>query len=140
MARKCILCGTEYDYCPSCPKDKSKAPWHKLYHSENCRNIFNALNDFNFKLISKDEAKERLSSCDLSIELNDHYRGEISEIMAEPEVIKVEVEVEPEIHNIYVDAEVVEVEVKPVTKRKSKHQPKVKEEVIEDLGGVVITE
>lgn len=82
--RKCILCGKEYEYCPSCPKDKDKALWHKLYHSENCRNIFNTLNDFNFNLIDKTQAQERLSACDLSVELNDHYRNEINAIMEKP--------------------------------------------------------
>lgn len=80
--RKCVLCGKEYEYCPSCPKDKSKALWHKLYDSENCRNIFTALNDYSFKLVTKEEAKELLSKCDLTLELNDHYRGEIDEIMS----------------------------------------------------------
>ena len=82
--RKCVLCGKEYSYCGSgCRGDASKPTWMKLYHSENCRNIFNTLNDFNFKLITKAEAKERLSVCDLTIELNDHYRGEINDIMVE---------------------------------------------------------
>ena len=88
MARKCVLCGKEYEYCPSCPKDKDKALWHKLYDNENCRNIFEALNNYNFKLATKEETKMILSRCDLTVELNDHYRGEINAIMAEPKKTK----------------------------------------------------
>ena len=94
--RKCVLCGKEYEYCPSCPKDARKPLWHKLYHSENCRNIFEALNNYNFKLATKEETKEVLSKCDLTIELNDHYRGEVNEIMTELEEIVVEPEVKAE--------------------------------------------
>ena len=84
MARKCILCGKEYSYCKSCAKDAKKELWHTLYDVENCRNISQALTDYNFKRIDKNTARELLSMCDLSIELNDHYRGEINEIMSKP--------------------------------------------------------
>lgn len=84
MARKCILCAKEYTYCKSCPKDAKKESWHALYDTENCRNISKALTDYNFKLISRDEARVLLSECDLTIKLNDHYRNKINEIMAKP--------------------------------------------------------
>lgn len=84
MARKCILCGSEYSYCKSCAKDSKKATWHTLYDTENCKNISKALTDYNFKKITKEEAKDMLSQCDLTIKLNDHYRSEIETIMAKP--------------------------------------------------------
>ena len=84
MARKCILCGNEYKYCKSCQKDAKKEPWHVLYDNENCKNISKALTDYNFKTITKDEARNLLSKCDLSIELDSHYRNEINAIMAKP--------------------------------------------------------
>lgn len=114
--RKCILCGKEYEYCPTCPKDKDKAPWHKLYHSENCRNIFNALNDYNFKLVTKSEAKTRLSACDLTIDLNDHYRGEINDIMAFNEAPIESVPAE----EIVAEPEVIEPKPKRGTRAKAK--------------------
>lgn len=82
--RVCVLDKKQYKYCSSCRDDVHKPTWHKLYCSENCKNIFTALNNFNFGLITKEEAKEALSKCDLTIELNDHYRGEIEALMAEP--------------------------------------------------------
>ena len=84
MARKCILCGKEYNYCKSCKKDFKLEPWHTLYDTENCKDISKALTDYNFKRITKYEACEILSKCDLTVELNEHYRGEIDEIMAKP--------------------------------------------------------
>ena len=86
MARKCILCGNKYEYCPSCPKDAKKETWYAIYDSENCKNISKTLTDYNLNQITKSEAKTRLSDCDLTIELNDHYRGEINDIMAFEEI------------------------------------------------------
>lgn len=92
MARKCILCGKDYKYCPSCPKDAKKETWYAIYDSENCKNISKALTDYNLNKISKDEARKVLSACDLSIQLDDIYRNEINEIIAE---LKPVVEVKP---------------------------------------------
>lgn len=85
MARKCILCGNEYKYCPSCPKDAKKETWYAIFDSANCKNISKALTDYNLHKISKDEARNALLACDLSIQLNEHYRNEINEIIAESE-------------------------------------------------------
>ena len=139
MARKCVLCGKEYEYCPSCPKDMSKALWHKLYDSENCRNIFEALNNYNFKLATKEETRKILAKYDLSIELNDHYRGEIEEIMKKPEKVA-EVKIEAEIAEIDAEKEFAEVEVKPEVKQKAKYQPKKRQEEDNPLDGVVTIE
>ena len=94
MGRKCTLCKKDYSYCPNCTKDKSKPTWHRLFCCENCRNIFNALNQYNFKLISKEETQSLLRKCDLSKvdELSEHYRNEINAIMTEPEAPAVEAE------------------------------------------------
>ena len=36
------------------------------FHDENCKNIFETCTNYNFKLITKEQAKEALSKCDLS--------------------------------------------------------------------------
>ncbi len=87
--RKCVLCGNEYEYCPNCTKDRNKPTWYKLFDCENCHGIFNALNDYNFNLITKEDAQNILDKYDLSINLNDHFRNEIHEVMSEPAEIKV---------------------------------------------------
>ena len=84
MARKCILCGAEYTYCPSCPKDDKKESWYAIFDNENCKNISKALTDYNLNKISKGEARHALLACDLSIQLNDHYRNEINAIIEKP--------------------------------------------------------
>lgn len=84
MARKCILCSKEYTYCKSCKKDAKLATWHTLFDTENCRDISKTLTDYNFNRITKEEAREALSKCDLTVELNDHYRSEIDAIMVKP--------------------------------------------------------
>ena len=129
MARKCILCGKEYKYCKSCSKDTKKETWHTLYDTENCKNISKALTDYNFKKITKEEARDILSQCDLTIKLNDHYRNEIETIMVKPKrgtraKAMVIDEVMPEMAEEIVQ-ELVE---------------EIKEEVQEELSGVVIEE
>ena len=84
MARKCILCGKEYTYCPSCPKDAKKESWYAIFDNENCKNISKTLTDYNLNIISKAEACHALLACDLSINLNDHYRNEINAIIEKP--------------------------------------------------------
>ena len=84
MARKCIVCGKEYSYCRSCPKDAKKETWYALYDNENCKNISQALTDYNFNRITKEEAKELLSKCNLSIKLNEYYHNALETVMAKP--------------------------------------------------------
>lgn len=87
--RKCVLCGNEYEYCPNCTKDRNKPTWYKLFDGENCHGIFNALNDYNFNLATKEDTQKILSKYDLSMSFNDHFRNEINEVMTGSEEIKV---------------------------------------------------
>ena len=64
--RECYLCGEKYSYCPTCSQDKSKPTWMIEFHEENCKTIFQACTDFNMKFLTKDEAKEVLSKCNLT--------------------------------------------------------------------------
>ena len=110
--RKCVLCGKEYEFCPTCNKDKHKPLWYKLYHDENCKSIFEALNNYNFELATKEEAKEILAKCDLSIELNDRYMHEINSIMEEPKKSKQSKKVEEVTEVEEVEAE-LKAEIEP---------------------------
>lgn len=118
MARKCLVCGNEYIYCRSCPKDARKETWYALYDNENCKNISQALTDYNFNKITKEEVKELLSKCDLSINLKEYYRNTLNVVMAKPK------------RGMRAKALVVD-EVMPV---------EIKEEVQEELNGVVTIE
>lgn len=64
--RKCYLCGESYKYCNTCSQDKMKPSWMSEFHSESCKNIFDICTRFNLNLISKSEAQDALTNCDLS--------------------------------------------------------------------------
>lgn len=88
MARKqreCYLCGTNYEYCPTCSQDKMKPAYMAEFHSENCKNIFDICTRFNMNLMSKIEAQEALALCDLSNKDNfkSYVQRDLENIFAE---------------------------------------------------------
>ena len=121
MARKCIVCGKEYNYCRSCPKDAKKETWYALYDNENCKNISQALTDYNFNKVTKEEAKDLLAGCDLSINLSEYYRNTLGVVMAKPKRSKAK--------PVVIEEPTVEEEIE-----------EIKEEVREEPIGVVETE
>lgn len=130
MAKKtCILCHKEYKYCSTCRKDAKQEIWRMLYDTENCKNISKALTDYNLGKIAKEEVRECLSQCDLTIELPENYRNEINSLMAKPRrASKPKVEV--------VEEQPVVVEEAPVVEE----QPPVAEEAQEEPIEVVVIE
>lgn len=64
--RTCTTCGKEYRYCPKCTRDKDKPKWLFAFCSEECKEIYQILNDEQYKRISTAEAKARLSKVDMS--------------------------------------------------------------------------
>ena len=129
MARKCIVCGKEYSYCRSCSKDAKKETWYALYDNENCKNISQALTDYDFNRITQEEAKELLSKCDLSIKVREYYQNILETIMAKPKRgLRAKMPVIDEVIPVEVIPEVVEV------------VEEIIEEAIEEPNGVVIEE
>lgn len=63
--RKCIVDGTEYEYCSSCGSSK-KQGYSVLFCCENCKNVFVICQDYNVGKINIAKAKEELKKCDLS--------------------------------------------------------------------------
>lgn len=55
--RKCILCGTKYQYCPKCPSYSHLPTWMISFDKKDCRDIFKSVCDYNFGKISAPEAK-----------------------------------------------------------------------------------
>ena len=84
-ARVCYLCGSTYQYCPTCSQDKMKPSWMSEFHSENCKNIFDICTRFNMKLMSKSEAQAALNACDLSNKANfkSYVQRDLENIFAE---------------------------------------------------------
>lgn len=85
--RECLLCGTKYEYCPTCSQDRMKPTWMSEFHSESCKNIFNICTSFNLQLLSKEEAKVALEQCDLSNKENfkSYVQRDIENIFAKDE-------------------------------------------------------
>lgn len=65
--RTCLLCQTQYKYCPYCAEDANKPKWKFLFHDKNCANIFDALQRHEQNLYTDEEAIEKLKNCDLSV-------------------------------------------------------------------------
>lgn len=64
--RKCLACQTSYSYCPDCSRADKLAPtWKAQFCSEDCMNLWMALTRYNMSDLTKDEAKEIISSLDL---------------------------------------------------------------------------
>ena len=68
--RECYLCGKIYQYCPTCSQDRMKPSWMAEFHEENCKNIFDICTKFNLGMITKKEAQQALSVCNLSDKAN----------------------------------------------------------------------
>ena len=68
--RKCLICQTEYYYCPSCEEartgKKSVETWRVVAHDKNCRDILEILQRHSFNEYTDEEAKKLLEKCDLS--------------------------------------------------------------------------
>lgn len=83
--RQCLCCGTSYSYCNNCYDFRNYPLWMNSFHNENCKNIFETCTKYNFKLITKEQAKKDLSNYDLSnrASFSDCVKRDIDAIMAE---------------------------------------------------------
>ena len=69
-ARKCIVCGKEYEYCNRCSSHANMPTWMALYHDDNCRSIMNIATEYMAGNITKADAKSQLDTCDLTNKKN----------------------------------------------------------------------
>lgn len=76
LNRTCGICRKKYSYCPSCAADAKKPTWMAIFCSENCRELYNVLNDYDNKHLSEEEAFILLNNLDLSCskELPGYYK------------------------------------------------------------------
>ena len=80
--RICLVCGKAYEYCGLC--DGKHLPiWMNLYHDNNCKQIFDAANNYIHGLSTKEQSRELLSGCNLNFEIKDSIQKAINEIMAD---------------------------------------------------------
>lgn len=65
--RKCVVCGQEYFYCTTnCAESRGKPSWMISFCSDNCKKVYEACAAFNAKMMSAEQAKKILDTCDLS--------------------------------------------------------------------------
>lgn len=80
LNRTCFTCGCKYSYCPSCPEDSDKPAWMAMFHDENCKDIFNVINENFYGHISDEDAIQTLNRCDLSINFTYEVRSDIEKL------------------------------------------------------------
>ena len=91
-ARKCIVCGKEYEYCNRCSSHANMPTWMALYHDDNCRTIMNIATEYMAGNIIKADAKSQLDNCDLTNKKNfkESVIKAINEICATKKTTKVD--------------------------------------------------
>ena len=62
----CLLCKQTYEYCGGCSKYKNLPTFMTTFCSENCKNIYQTMADFENGILSKDKAKLKLSGLNTS--------------------------------------------------------------------------
>lgn len=62
MAKKriCACCGKEYEYCPTCGKDRAK-PWLAVTDTLECKEVLNIISAYNMGLVKKYDVKKVLN-------------------------------------------------------------------------------
>lgn len=134
--RVCGICKKSYKYCPSCAADAHRPTWMAVFCSENCREIYNVLDDCRYRSLSKKEAYERLSVVDLSYtdKLPGYFKETLDEILEEgKEKISVEEVILEEIITTPVIVEETFEEKNIVIKEQSVEEIETKDEVIEEI-------
>lgn len=64
--RVCKVCGSEYNFCPTCQRLTSSEKYKLMFCSQNCRDVFQVCANHTVGMIDKATAKEELSALDLS--------------------------------------------------------------------------
>lgn len=87
--RRCIVCGKEYNYCPSCSEANTPS-WKSIYHDENCKKVFAVASWYLSGSITKEQAKSKFEKCDLSKKylFNAEIQRAINETMVKKEQIQ----------------------------------------------------
>ncbi len=83
----CLICGKPYRACQSCENVKSFQPWRTITDTLTCYKIFLILNSYSNGYTNRTEAKEQLSSCDLS-QLDSfipHIQESVRQLLEKPE-------------------------------------------------------
>jgi hypothetical protein len=91
--KTCIVCNAKYEYCGHCDTNLKNNRWKNNYCSENCRDIFKTVTDYIGKIITIEDAKQRLSKCNLNISATEQLNKYIVEILSYEEPKKESIKV-----------------------------------------------
>ena len=64
--RECVICGGHYDYCPNCAQYDEKPRWMFMFDSENCKKIYDIINDYKVGAIDANRARAKFNELDMS--------------------------------------------------------------------------
>ena len=64
--RECVICGRHYDYCPNCAQYDEKPRWMFMFDNENCKKIYDVVNDYKIGKIDAQAARSRFNNLDMS--------------------------------------------------------------------------
>lgn len=129
LNKVCIVCHKKYEYCPSCSGDANKPSWMAVFCCDNCRILYNTINDYRHKLLSKEKAFEILNKLDLSYvnELPKNFKESFDEIMKAEKietvlesVVMAEPSMEEFVINSVIEETAIENTEKPVKYKKRK--------------------
>lgn len=86
----CSICGKGYHKCLSCKSQMDSAPWKMYTDTSEHYKIFQVIHGFNTGVYTKDEARSRLQSIDLSDlnELRDNIKKAIKDIIKEDKKVQ----------------------------------------------------
>lgn len=80
-ARKCTVCGTEYNYCPRCSRYVHLPKWKTMFCSEGCKELWDAASEYR----ATGAGKARFDALALKVDASglDAYHPVIAEMVLE---------------------------------------------------------
>lgn len=80
--RKCLMCETEYEYCPYCWEYERQPKWRTLFDRSECQDVYYIISDWLGKRLTQKEAREKLLAVNIkNIPFNSSVQGNIDKIM-----------------------------------------------------------
>ncbi len=126
--KNCIICGKSYTFCTNCSKFDHLPRWMGMFHSKECKDIFDTISDYQSNVCSKEEALNRLTDAGITnITLTSPVQKIVDEIMSDykkdksavvAEITENNIEVQPE-DNSNIDISDVKTDVNFIKKKKA---------------------
>lgn len=80
--RKCLMCETEYEYCPHCWEYERQPKWRTLFDRAECQDVYYVISDWLGKRLTQKEAREKLLVMNIKdIPFNTSVQDNLNKIM-----------------------------------------------------------